>query len=230
MTAEGISLGDISVTIGMPVDNPIPHKTVGALCATVHRLTAMGIRHNIAMHVCGVVELGRNHVLADFLSGGTDKLFWIDSDMVWDVDDFLRLLALSTKVDVVGAAYPAKVEGPTTFYVNHDTSLNIGPYGLMEVKGLGLGFTVVSRKVCTQLANGARKAKDQISGAELPMVFRVDVTDDGFVRTEDMAFFADIRDAGYAVWADASIELGHVGEREWRARLADALKPQRVAA
>lgn len=227
---QSIALGDVSVCIGMPVDNPIPHKTVMSLCSTVQRLTAMGIRHAISMHVSGVIQIGRDNVLDDFLQGGLDKLFWIDSDMVWSPDDFVRLLAISTKVDVVGAAYPAKVEGATTFYANFDADRKIGPFGLQEIKGLGLGFTIVSREVCEKLSADAPKVKDQISGTEVASVFRVDVSEDGHRRTEDMAFFADIRAAGYPVWLDPGISLGHIGEREWRGRISDAFSQGEQAA
>lgn len=220
--SEGIPLGDVSVCIGMPVDNPIPHKTVASLCSTVRQLTVMGIRHSISMHVSGVVQIGRDNVLDEFLKSGLEKLFWIDSDMVWSPEDFLIMLALSTKVDVVGASYPAKVEGPTTFYANFDAERKTGPYGLQEVKGLGLGFTIVSRRVCEQLAANAPKVKDQIAGNEVASVFRVDVTPEGYRRTEDMAFFADIRELGHTVWLAPTIELGHIGEREWRGRIMDA--------
>jgi hypothetical protein len=186
----------------------------------------MGIRHGIAMHVCGIVNVGRDAVLDEFLKGENDKLFWIDSDMVWSPDDFLRLLALSTKFDCVGATYPAKVEGPPTFYVNRQDGF--GEYGLMKVGGLGLGFTIVSRDVCQRLADRAPKYTDQISGVERAQVFRVDIAD-GNLRTEDMAFFADITDLGVDVWLDPSIELGHIGEREWRGSVMDALKPKAVA-
>lgn len=221
---ESISLGKISVTIGMPVDNPIPHRTVIALCSTVQKMALMDIPCEIAMEVSGVVQIGRDSVLDDFLKNGTDKLFWIDSDMVWTDQDFLRMLALSTKYDVIGAAYPAKVEGQTTFYVNVDATdeLVANDHGLIPVNGLGLGFTIVSRKVCEELAAKAQKVNDQITGREMAMVFRVD-TIEGRRRTEDMAFFADIRDLGYTVWCDPTIELGHVGEREWRGRFGEAL-------
>lgn len=223
MTETAIPLGDVSVCIGIPLRNPFPAKTVASLCATVHRLTLMGIKHSISMNI-SLVEIARDNVMDEFLKSGLQKLFWIDSDMVWSPEDFLIMLAMSTKVDIVGAAYPAKVEGPTTFYANFDEDRKTGPYGLQEVKGLGLGFTIVDRKVCEQLAANAPKVKDQIAGNEVASVFRVDVTPDGFRRTEDMAFFADIRELGHTVWLAPTIELGHIGEREWRGRIMDAWK------
>ena len=217
-----VSLDGLSVTIGIPVYNPIPHRTVMSLCGTVQELTKHKIKHNISMHVCGIITMGRSNVLADFLQSGTQKLFWVDADMVWDPQDVMKLLAMSTEVDVVAAAYPAKVEGPATYYANFDAERKIGPFGLHEVKGLGLGFTVVDRKVCQELSDRAPMVKDEIANRSSAQVFRTDATADGHFRGEDMAFFADIRDLGYTVWCDPTIELGHIGPREWRGRLSDA--------
>lgn len=220
---EGIALGKTSVAIGMPVGKPIPPQTVSSLFATAYALAQMGIRCDLLMQVCGVIQIARDSTLDTFLRNGADKLFWIDSDMVWEPRDFLRLLALSTKFDVVGAAYPAKVDGPTTFYVNTDGIVpKVNQYGLRTINGLGLGFTIVSRKACEHLASKATRVMDGIAKLDMAEVFRVDQSN-GYRRTEDMAFFADLAAAGFTVWCDPSIELGHVGEKEWRGRLADAI-------
>lgn len=225
-----IPLGKTSVMIGMPVDNPIPTRTAMSLLSTAYRCGQMGIRFTTTMEISGVVEIGRDAVLDDFLRSDYDKLFWIDSDMVWRNEDFLRLLALSTKVDVVSAAYLAKVEGPHTYFARLDGQGAIGPAGLVPHHGLGLGFTIVSREVCEKLAAKAPKVKDQISGREVAAVFRVDVTPDGFRRTEDMAFFSDIIELGYQPWLDPTIPLGHIGEREWRGQILDIFEKPAAAA
>lgn len=218
--SELISLEGMSVCIGMPVYNDIPHRTAMALCGTVQRCVEVGVKLDINMVHCGVITIGRDQVLNDFLAGTAQKLFWIDSDIVWAPDDFLRMLALSTKVDVVGAAYLQKSDKQFFFYQAGPTQAN--ELGLFSVHGMGLGFTVVDRRVCEELAASAPRVFDPLNNREMAAVFRVD-TVDGLRRTEDMAFFQDIRDAGHAVWLDPSIELGHVGKREWRGRLLDAI-------
>ncbi len=219
---ESISLENVSVTIGMPVGKPIPPRTNASIFATAYQLGKMGIRCELALLQCGVITIARDTVLDEFLGNGTDKLFWIDSDQVWLPEDFLRLLALSMKFDVVAAAYPVKMDGPTTFHVNVD-GMELVPnnYGLLEMNGLGLGFCVVDRKACEAVAATKPRVID-IDGREMAEVFRVDRTASGNRRTEDIAFFADLREAGFAIWCDPTIELGHVGEREWRGRLFDA--------
>jgi hypothetical protein len=219
--SELISLEGMPVVIGMPVYNDIPHKTTMALCGTVQRCVEAGVKLDINMVHCGVITIGRDQVLDDFLKSGAQKLFWIDSDIVWAPDDFLRMLALSTKVDCVGAAYLQKVEGKNFFFYQAG-NVQANEVGLFPVDGMGLGFTIVDRGICEELAGKSPKVFDPLNNREMAAVFRVD-TANGLRRTEDMAFFQDIRDAGHTVWLDPSIELGHVGKREWRGRLLDAI-------
>jgi hypothetical protein len=219
-TFEDISLEGVRVMIGMPVDNPIPHKTTLSLAETMYVAGARGIPLALQMEVSGIIQDGRNAVFTDFLNSEATKLFWIDSDIIWGVDDFLKMLALSTKRDVVCAAYSAKTSTTPTFQMDYELPFRIEDYGLISVKGLGLGFTIVDREVCEKLA--AKSPRYNSHKRELVDLFRVD-TVDGHRRTEDMAFFSDIRDLGYKVWVDPDISLGHIGELEWRAKLGDAL-------
>jgi hypothetical protein len=63
---------------------------------------------------------------------------------------------------------------------------------------------------------------DQIAKREIPSVFRIDSVDGGR-RGEDMAFFADIRAAGYKVMLDPTVDLGHVGRKVYTGSIRDAL-------
>lgn len=214
---------DISVAIGIPAHAQMPVDTVLSIAETLAMLGAMKIKHQPLLHKSNVVTLARDAVLERFLNGGCQKLFWIDSDMVWDRQAFFTMLALSQKVDVVCAAYPAKTEGNGTFFVNCEANRKIGPYGLQEFNGAGLGFTIVDRKVCQQLSDNAPKVFDQMAGRYVPSVFRIDVDEKGTRRTEDMAFFRDIQELGHTVWCKTDIVLGHIGERMWVGSLQQAL-------
>ena len=226
MSDESVSLEGVSVTIGIPIRGGFPPETAISLCATVQRCAQMGIPCEISVERSSIVTMGRDFVLDNFLRGGMDRLFWIDSDMVWSPDDFMRLLAISTRVDVVGASYPAKVDGPTKHYVVPADERKVGPFGIQEAKGFGLGFTVMSRHAAEVISARAPRVKDALNGREMAEVFRIDtVTNADGVRerrTEDMAFFADLIDAGFTVWMDPSIELGHIGEKQWRGSIMNA--------
>jgi hypothetical protein len=63
-----------------------------------------------------------------------------------------------------------------------------------------------------RLAAEARQRILCSSKEPVPCIFRTD--DDGREeRGEDYAFWSDVRDAGFRIWADATITLGHVGRK-----------------
>lgn len=227
--SDGILLGNVSVAIGMPIGKPIPPGTLVSIFATAYTMGQMNIRCDLLAQICGIVTIGRDTVLDEFLKTGADKLFWIDSDMVWSPEAFLRMLALSTKYDVVTAAYPARgADEGNLFYVTSDSAEPVvNEYGLRKVNSLGLGFSIIGRKPLELLAAKAPRVFDGMARKEMAEVFRIDKTPEGYRRTEDVAFFSDLREAGFTVWCDPSIELGHVGEKEWRGRFADALEPRK---
>lgn len=216
-----VDLAGVSVFIGIPAYGPIPVLTVSALANTLQQCGVAGVDAELGIEQRGIVTVARDQVLDSFLQSGKQKLFWIDSDMVWEPESFFRMLALSTTRDVVSAAYPSKKDGVTEFQVSGTgVPETPDPYGLFEVAGLGLGFTIMDRSVCEQVANAAPRVTDDVSGRELAAAFRVD-TVDGRRRGEDIAFFADIRALGHKVWLDPTIRLGHVGTKCWTGRMLD---------
>lgn len=221
---RSISLGNVTVAIGFPAHRPIPPMTLMSMVKTIHKLTEMGIGMDVIMEISGNVIMSRDGVLDSFLKGDKDKLFWIDSDMVWEADDFIRLLAISTQVDIVCGAYPAKTDG-NQFYADVVGRQTGNELGLVEINGIGLGFTVMDRKAVEQIAAQAPRVLDQITHRDMASVFRFDVFN-GNRRTEDMAFFADLRGMGYKIWLDPMIDLGHVGDKEYRASVMDVLRPR----
>jgi len=127
-------------------------------------------------------------------------------------------------VDVVAAAYPARKE-PITYFAkteNGKTELETNELGLLEIEGIGLGFCCMTRAAVEAVTENKRAVYDQIAQQSIRTVFRTDEFEGNF-RGEDMAFFADIREAGFKVWCDPSIELGHVGTKEYRGKLLDVI-------
>ena len=222
-----VSLSDLSVMIGMPANRDIPPHTVMSLLATFSRCQRLSIPCELGMVSSGVIVNGRDEVLDMFLKSKANRLFWIDSDMTWTPEQFIRLLALSKLTPVVGATYPAKVDRPT-FFVKFDEEVGMQPseLGLLDVQGLGLGFTVLQREVVEQVAAKAPRVLDEISGLEMASVFRWGIFQ-GKRRGEDMAFFSDIRDLGYKIYMDPTIDLGHIGTKMYTGSIRDALPSTR---
>lgn len=193
---------------------------------TFNQCQIMGIHAQLALVANNaIIQWARDEVVDLFLQSNCNRLFWIDSDMVWEPNDFIRMLALSQKRDIVCATYPAKKE-PTTFYVNHDPPLVADELGLFEIKGAGLGFTVMTRRVVEALVDNAYKAVDEITGKEIPQVFRVGMKD-GKRIGEDMAFFQDARELGFKVFLDPLVKLKHLGLKQYEGSILDAIQPDR---
>jgi hypothetical protein len=226
-----IALTDLSVVLGMPAGRDLHPMVVKSLMATQSVCRDMRVPFSLGMIVgSSVVQWARDEVVDVFLKSSANRLFWVDSDMVWEPGDFMRLLSLSQFHDVVCATYPAKVDQPT-FYVNRDPAapLVANEWGLVETWGVGLGFTVMHRRVVEQLAANAPQVHDDVAGRALAQVFRVDhVRNDGRCsrRGEDMAFFSDIRALGHKVFLDPDTNLGHIGTKTYRGSIRDALQLQ----
>lgn len=171
----------------------------------------------------------RSEVTHHFLQSDCDRIFWIDSDMVFEPNDFLLLLALSQMHECVGAAYVMKREP----YLSCAQTLDNEPvqpdeYGCFPMKGFGLGFCCVQRKVMEELSAKAQLRQyfnSDEPGKEyrLPKVFRSD-DESGCDRTEDFCFFEDVRSLGYKTWLYPNITLGHVGRKVYRADITDFMQ------
>lgn len=208
------------VMVGMPLYGAPTNKTGLCLLKTQSFCMNRGIRFDFTT-CSGFVTFARDEIVQDFLASDADKLFWIDGDMVWKPEDFVKFLALSTLVDVVCAGYPLKQDGGNVFIVAAEEEVNTpGKYGLIKIHGTGLGFSIWSREVCQALSDSKPVVLDGIKGANVPEIFCVKARN-GERRTEDINAFEDIRALGFEIWLDPTIELGHVGSKEWRGAVSD---------
>ncbi len=219
--------------LAMPTHRDIPAATVRSLLETQDSLTRRGIPSLMEMQVGGsIVHHARTKAAWHFLQSEATHLFWVDSDIVWSADDFVRLLAIGTKLACVSGAYPCRAE-PMRFFLGVDQAgkaYEANEYGCIPINGLGLGFTVVQREVMERLADIVPRLEyPDIEEGPVPRLFRCD-EHEGRARGEDMAFFSDVRALGYQVWLDPSITLGHIGTKEYRASISDHLVKESSAA
>lgn len=213
----------LHVMIGMPIGRDLPARTASALFETAKACQATGIGTTLSMHAA-VTQLARDMIFADFLNSTADLLFWIDSDMVWTPDEFMRIVALaSQRKHFVGVAYPAKSPGKNEFYISVPNGAPIEEFGLVRAIGYGMGFCAHDRLVAEAIAATKPEIGDSITGRRYRSVFRFDMHNGNF-RSEDMAFMADVAAAGFDVWLDPAVTLGHVGNFEWRGSLAEAVQ------
>lgn len=218
-----INIADVTVAIGMPVakQTGIPPATAMSMFQTMKASAIHGMDIVPILQRAGSAVVGRDRVVTTFLTAlECDKLFWIDSDVVFTPADFFKMVALSTIYPVVCAAYPAKNQPTVRFQGLWLEDMTPNEHGLIEIDGTGLGFTIVDRKVLEQLADKCSMYEN--GGVDRYSMFRMEK--DGVLKTEDIVFFSDVKKLGYKVMLNPYIELGHVGEYEWRGKFINALE------
>lgn len=225
--------GDLSVSVGFPSGPSVSIHTLLSLMRTSDACARSGIAFNLhSVSGSSLVTFARNRVADAFLKSSSEFLFWIDSDISWEAQDFLRVLMLAKEFDLVCAAYPLKNDS-ADFVIKHPdlTTFEINPHGLVKVQGAGLGFCCVKRALVEQVAASKPLTYDAVTGLDVADIFRLDSIEvDGrrCSRGEDMAFFADLQDLGYPVWLDPTIKLGHVGEKIYRGDPVASLRLESV--
>lgn len=221
------------VMIGMPIaDGYLPWPTAAALLGTIRVLDAEKIKFKVEAPIgCSVVQWARSVVVESFLKSDCTHLFWIDADIVFHPDAFFQILGHGAVLDIVGATYPLKRDagGYLINLAGEPGKLEINGLGCVKVKSMGIGFTLMKRAVLEKIAAGKPRVKDALNGAEYADVFRVDRGPNG-PRGEDVAFFDDAREAGFDVWLDPAINLGHAGTKVYRGDVIAALGLQNYSA
>lgn len=222
------NMAGISVMLAMPTHRDLPPETVGSLLDTQQACFERGIPLQVYFGKgSSLVHHARSKIAWQFLQTPFTRLFWIDSDMAWSSEAFLRLLGLSTVKDVIAAAYPPRHATGNWFIRFDQETIVADEHGCLEAKDLGLGFACLSRKVIEKLADQAPKARfpDINDGNPIPHIFRMGMSGD-MAMGEDVAFWADVRSLGYSLSIDPTIELGHIGQKVFTGSLMQHLAPQ----
>ena len=168
---------------------------------------------------CGtgpLISRARNTLLEQFLETEHSHILFADTDMTFSGLHLKRLLELD--LDIVGGLYYAldaqeqpviahlveKEPGsgqysdvPETLLVQTDSEGNDELSGPFEVSGLGMGFTLIKRRVIQDL----RPIKRLWPFAE---------TDDDRGLGEDLTFCLRARDKGFKSYLDPYCRLGHL--------------------
>jgi hypothetical protein len=213
--------------IGMPVGSgSVPWATAVSLMTTVRICDREGLEIRMSAPAgSSVVTWARDAIVGAFLHSDCTHLFWIDSDIVWRPADFLRLVGFGATHDVIGATYRLKRE-PAQYVVNLPDPENyeINGFGNVRVESLALGFTICKRDVIEKIAETKEWMVDDLSGTRYPDFFRLSRNPKtGKPLGEDIAFYQDAAALGFKGWLDPSIQLAHVGMKEYTGDVIAAL-------
>lgn len=147
----------------------------------------------------------RNWIAAQATNGGCSHLFFVDDDMVFDINVLCELLKHDK--DIVGAVYMTKYEqqAPVVEYLDDKR-----PNELFKCAAIGTGCLLIKTDVFKRIPQTYREKDGQKSCGWFNYVWN----DNGSVRmSHDWLFCKHARECGYEVWADPTIKVGHIGQK-----------------
>lgn len=197
----------------MPVSSHIEWSTGACL----DKLSENGYVVNKVMG-CANVDIARAMLASKALKEGYEELFWIDSDIEFDLDDVERLR--SHDLPIVCGIYPKKwAEGGVAAILKNGTGkLVFGEFGgLVEIRWAGTGFLYTKRVVYEDIKSKL-KLPDCDLDCEHPITpYFMPFTIPGrgnhhYYLGDDTSFCERARQCGYSIYADTTVRLGHIGK------------------
>lgn len=157
----------------------------------------------------------RNRLVRDFLESDCEQMIFLDADVFWQDADLKKLIEYDA--DIVAGIYPLK---------NDDEDYPVAPlpgerwaneHGLVEVAGVPTGFLKIRRSVLEKLYQTVahhRSKEDGYGRMLIPVLFERSLN--GLSRRGgDYEFCKKAREAGFRIYVDPMMQLGHVGDKLW---------------
>ena len=205
---------------------------VSSLAGTIKILTMLGIEHEFwELSGDSYVARARNTICTKFLADPeASDLFFIDSDMSWNAEAFVRMLMLPE--GVVAASYPTKNmwEQWTSLPILKDENGAHHPIGRMLQDGSALcaaetvatGFCRIKREVLEDFKKKYPDARYREPGAdqsnpdrEYVEFFATGREPDGLWYGEDRMFCKRLREMGIELFIYPNVTIGHFGVKGW---------------
>lgn len=213
-----VSLEGRKVFVAIPTyDGKLSIKLAYSLC----QLMTMAMRHGISIHLahvtgCSIITMARNRLVEQFLKTDCTELLFIDSDVIAQPHDIMRLLAQSGDKDVTAGNYPRRAKDKKFFMDLHfDENGDLEFEGsMMRINRVGTGFMLIRRNVIETIAAQSGKYQSNDGSGDVSNVFEFKLEDNQFVG-EDYTFCDKAVAAGFKIWTDVEISLPHMGTEEF---------------
>lgn len=203
----------MKIAIGLPIGGPMDPRCVRSLMALSSTLTREKISFATICHFNSPDLAGvHNRIFHDFLAlGEAEVLVNIDSDIVFDPKDFLRLLRHEHAI--VAGNYAKKSIGAGMAATPRAGGAVIGD--LVEAENVGTGFVRFSREAIARLAEASPVFQCDQTGQLTRAIMQVGPWGGRWILNDEW-LVRRWQSFGEVVWIDRGIHLGHVGSHEYR--------------
>ena len=186
----------MKLVIGIPTGGTVKTKTLFSIVQLVKRMPTV----NILTKETSVIHQNRINIAKEAIKGGCTHLLFIDSDMVFETDAIQALIKRNR--DIIGARYHQRKFPLTAVLTIQDrqgnTVINEMPDGTFECASVGTGFMLIKLSIFKHIPQ--------------PWFFFEQDDEGNMIVGEDMWFCYKAREAGFKVYYDPTIKVGHVGD------------------
>lgn len=198
-------MNNYRVMIGICAYGGFPPETVASLLS-LYRSCKIPVQIRIEPYT--YIHVARTNLLNSAIETNATHLMFIDADMVFPEDGVDRL-AMRNK-DIVGGVYKKRIEPhyPVIYRKEKDALNVIEDYkknDLFKVDAIGTGFLLcdinVFKKMDPPFFYHGRGEKFGLKQNDL------------YDLGEDTTFCLKARENGFDIWADSSIDLGHISQK-----------------
>lgn len=159
----------------------------------------------VGFEISSLVYTARNSLVEKAIKADADWMLWLDSDMVFSPDFLNRMLKIAEEnnLDFLSGVYFRRNPPYSTVLYSRLEAINNGcsfntfesiPDGLFEIEGCGFGGVLMRTEVAMSVAAKFGRMFDPLPG-----------------MGEDLSFCWRVKDCGYKMYCDSSLEMGHVG-------------------
>ena len=190
----------MKICIGIPTNRQFKPQTVLSLANMIAR---WNFNYYITIPTEGFnTAENRNFIAAKAIQNDCTYILFSDDDMVYEPDVLGRLLAHDK--DIVGGFYNARHQ-PTALIIEYIEKMTDE-----EAKAKKDIFQ------CNALGGGMLLVKTDVFKKITSPFFGYKWHDNGMVSmSNDWYFCEKAKQAGYEIWVDPTLKLGHLGDREF---------------
>ena len=187
----------MKLLIAIPTNDQMPFQFVESLTRLIRRLDADGIEFEIAFQGGTLVHVGRDKLALKAITADFTHILWLDADMVFTEDLFENLYD-TRKEFVTGIAHARREPYLSCIFTELYPSIRRWegeyPNDTFKIAGCGMACVLMSVDV-------VRDVWEHHSTAFFP----------SRELGEDLAFCKRAQDLGHEIWAEPSVQLGHLG-------------------
>lgn len=199
----------MSVRLGILSDDQLDYLFVVSL---MRLADARGITKAIfANGDVGRLDEGRNRVAGEFLKTDAEWLLWLDTDIVFTVQDFDKLLMRGKTNPIVSGLYFRASDPPTPCAMRYKDGRarvleTVPPGKVISVDTAGFGFMLTHREVL-------EKMLAQDFNPTHPWFDNGQIGPAGQTLADDASFCWRAKQLGYDIILDTDVRVGHIKPR-----------------